>query len=53
MRLDEDEQRWLDAGRVLRRLDPVAFEAMLAGVEVTIAEQPDAATDEHVRRVPS
>ena len=49
MRDDEEEEltsmelaeRWRVAGLLLRRIDPVAFEALLHGAEVMIVEGPE------------
>ena len=36
--LAELAERWRVAGKILRRVDPVAFEALLAGAEVMALE---------------
>lgn len=38
-------ERWRLAGLVLRRVDPVAFEALLLGAEVIVAETPELPSD--------
>ena len=34
-------ERWRVAGRLLRRIDPVAYEALLLAAEVIVAETPE------------
>ncbi len=40
-RVDEEDQRWIDAGRVLRLVCPKMFDVLLYSVEVMIAETPE------------
>ena len=42
----EAAERWRQAGRVLARLDPVAFEAMLAAAEELLVAQAADSSDE-------
>lgn len=34
-------ERWRVAGKLLRRIDPVAYEALLLAAEVIVAETPE------------
>lgn len=38
-------ERWRVAGLLLRRLDSVAFEALLHGAEIVVAETPEESTE--------
>ncbi len=40
---DDDKQlkRWLEAGLVLSRINPAAFEAMLIAAELVVVETPE------------
>ncbi len=42
--MKELAERWRIAGLLLRRLDPVAFDALLAAAEIVIVETPEQPT---------
>lgn len=46
-------ERWRLAGQVLRRIDPVAFDALLMAAEVVVAETPEESVDINIIDIPA